>query len=46
MGDASLIPSLPYNSVDFDKPEEWLDQLKTEGFTVIKSVAILYVELE
>ena len=39
MGDASLIPSLPYNSVDFDKPEEWLDQLKTEGFTVIKSVA-------
>jgi len=39
MGDASLIPSLPYNSVDFDKPEEWLYQLKTEGFTIIKSVA-------
>ena len=33
------IPSLVYKSTDINATEEWLEELKTQGFTIIKSVA-------
>ena len=33
------IPSLPYRSLRLEDSEDWLEELKTRGYTVINQVA-------
>jgi hypothetical protein len=36
---AEIIPSLPYKSVAVDDSDEWMEQLQTDGYTVVGGVA-------